>query len=92
MLMSESMEERFGELKGLMQGLTKSVDDHQEEEKLDRKVIVDSLSKLHTDMQENNERLTAIENRWSIIKTVTKWVVGVLTAMGLTYFGMGKDG
>jgi F0F1-type ATP synthase assembly protein I len=77
------MEERFGELKGLMRGLTKSIDDHQEEEKLDRKVIVDSLTKLHEDMSENSKRLTAIEHRWNTIKVIARWVTGILTTLGL---------
>lgn len=83
MLMSESMEERFGELKGLMRGLAKSIDDHQEEEKLDRKVIVDSLTKLHEDMSENSKRLTAIEHRWNTIKVIARWVTRFLTTLGL---------
>jgi hypothetical protein len=85
--MSESLEERFGELKGLMQGLTKSIEDHMDREELDRKAIVSSLELLHDGQAKNSKRLDKVETKFGLVCTILKWAFRVTAGVGTTVLG-----
>lgn len=51
-----------------------------------REHMDESHEELKEGQRKNAERLAVIENRWSLMKAIGKWVGGILTAVGITWF------